>query len=705
MTGGPSPAVEQAPAESSYELPPAYLPTTLGLQELSSLDQVSSPAAAALGSFPEEQLDECRPQAVGCDETAGDSAPSPDAQTCSPTFADNSQLPADPVQTGRLPPLSVLNPDNCPLLEGIALEPTQPAAPSPTQAEPPRGFLALARTATAFKAGLVGRLQELSRSATLRPLTAVQATTEPSAEEPQPSPLTHSSTALVGRSKRGQPLQQPEVSLTPTKQHQHISGAEPVTPSAPATEVAAPVLALSPTQEPAIGLGDLSGKDPHDVAYGTVVVLGYRDITYDEKTGVETPRGRMNEDFVMRRRRSPNGIRSAAPERPQPSARHPGQHHRVTPGDLTSTTSSRYTITMTLDNRALANLQQHRASPQNVVISLQPDSETDLFQFGRRGGSGNDWQIPGKHYGNGCGPVSRYAFRILANRESKKCSLFAGGFDEKGDLFLNQKTIRWGNPPHDAFTTYGVMLWTPESRVWREVSVLGNVYELRPSQEVGGLPVPNSSNELTDGSLISIGGTTMLFRAGDYSQSSALSNDMLRQLGKLQKERYQCPVQMCTINFAYLQNEHSADAAEVGPGSATAVPAVVPVASSEAPLVFPNCGHVFNAHEQLRSRSDCPCCRVPGPGVSLRFGSHRALAISPTEGGAEQQSSTDRPTHVFNPCGHATTEDLASWWTAIAMPGMGDHIAGKWLHEKRLRCPFCGVELDSTRPAAKLFFP
>lgn len=51
-------------------------------------------------------------------------------------------------------------------------------------------------------------------------------------------------------------------------------------------------------------------------------------------------------------------------------------------------------------------------------------------------------------------PVSRYAFRILASRETGRCWVYAGGFDSKGDLFLNPHTIRWGTPSQRVFLIF-----------------------------------------------------------------------------------------------------------------------------------------------------------------------------------------------------------------------------------------------------------
>jgi hypothetical protein len=66
----------------------------------------------------------------------------------------------------------------------------------------------------------------------------------------------------------------------------------------------------------------------------------------------------------------------------------------------------------------------------------------------------------------------------------------------------------------DGFTTFGVKLWQPELKEWCEVSVLGNTYEVRGSDDdvTGRLKKNSLGNRLTDGSIIDIRGVQLLFQ-------------------------------------------------------------------------------------------------------------------------------------------------------------------------------------------------
>eukprot|EP01004_Peranema_trichophorum_P000949 NODE_1107_length_2125_cov_41.738262_g936_i0.p1 GENE.NODE_1107_length_2125_cov_41.738262_g936_i0~~NODE_1107_length_2125_cov_41.738262_g936_i0.p1 ORF type:complete len:600 (-),score=121.85 NODE_1107_length_2125_cov_41.738262_g936_i0:192-1991(-) len=419
---------------------------------------------------------------------------------------------------------------------------------------------------------------------------------------------------------------------------------------------------LPPT--PTTTISDLNEYD----CYGTLIILGYRDVLFNDVTGDEVPLSKMNEDFLLVKRKVANGIRPTSKEKDQ-SRTNTFLSERRTSQQLPT---GSYTITMTIGGKSTYQ--------QSVKIPFEPDEDSDLFQFGRKENCGNDWQISGKHYDNGCGPVSRYAFRIMADRNTRECSVAAGGFDEQGDLFLNHRTIRWGSPPHDAFTTYGLLLRHPGGN-WNEVSVLGNMYYLRPSQDIGGLPNNVETNTLKDGSIISIGGTTILYRKG--TRREATQSLMMDQLKNMQRRHLICPVEMSTIHFV-----------REGAGS------VVNVQPVEAPLIFPSCGHVFNPNPVIQSRTICPCCREEGASTNLSFVHHSGICEN------EEHSPTNcHPTYVFNPCGHATTEEVVRHWGDLPIPGMGDHIAGEWMTQPRSACPYCGNTLSTTRPYCRIYYP
>lgn len=72
-----------------------------------------------------------------------------------------------------------------------------------------------------------------------------------------------------------------------------------------------------------------------------------------------------------------------------------------------------------------------------VTVSCSADDGCDMYQLGRMEGGGNDFAVRGplhqsKPGGKVCGPVSRYAVRLLVDRAPPyRCRIFAGGFNSR----------------------------------------------------------------------------------------------------------------------------------------------------------------------------------------------------------------------------------------------------------------------------------
>ena len=66
----------------------------------------------------------------------------------------------------------------------------------------------------------------------------------------------------------------------------------------------------------------------------------------------------------------------------------------------------------------------------------------------------------------------------------------------------------------DGFTTFGIKILQPEMKTWFEVSVRGNIYYPRshytliPTEQIHTI----YENQLTDGTIINIGGISFLFQ-------------------------------------------------------------------------------------------------------------------------------------------------------------------------------------------------
>lgn len=72
-----------------------------------------------------------------------------------------------------------------------------------------------------------------------------------------------------------------------------------------------------------------------------------------------------------------------------------------------------------------------------VNIRCHADHDTDMYQLGRMQGPENDFAVQGPLYqstpsSKGCGPVSRYAARLLVERAPPyRCRIFTGGFNSR----------------------------------------------------------------------------------------------------------------------------------------------------------------------------------------------------------------------------------------------------------------------------------
>lgn len=116
--------------------------------------------------------------------------------------------------------------------------------------------------------------------------------------------------------------------------------------------------------------------------------------------------------------------------------------------------------------------------------------------------------------------------------------------------------------------------------------------------------------------------------------------------------------------------------------------------------VFPACGHVHGYHKSLDGRS-CPLCRKHGPFVPIAFAFEASIC-------------DQRPTHVFNPCGHVASHRTCRYWSNLKLVSKSHHPQYNSPSGPPARpfspdcrgliaiCPFCATHLDSTVPYSKL---
>lgn len=352
--------------------------------------------------------------------------------------------------------------------------------------------------------------------------------------------------------------------------------------------------------------------------YGQLLVLGYKEYKYVGDDGY-MPVGMNNETFSLQRRKIPNGIKAL--------------------DSNTLTPLSPYIMEGYHDNN-------------RFIVSYVSDPTTDIFQIGRSEES-NDFVIRGYcHEERGSkkytGPTSRYACRIISSRLPPYQSfLYASGFNEKKIMSLtdNKHIINCSkNNDLDVLTAFGVKLWHPQLKKWAEISLNGNVYNIRKSvDEPGGeMNDSNFTNELLDGSIIDLCGVSLVFQ-----KSPSLSKlDPITIVQELNALKIQCPVLLHSIEFQYLNPRQRAiraiknlEESMIGyqlPGPLH-IPAVdySDIDENNRSFVFPACGHgiiiifhyfiitltfisVHGFHSMLIGKS-CSLCRQQGEFVPLAF--------------------------------------------------------------------------------------
>ena len=454
-------------------------------------------------------------------------------------------------------------------------------------------------------------------------------------------------------------------------------------------------------QREALMAADQAAAEPagEGKCYGQLVVLGYKEYRVEGSTW--HPVGSRNDKFALNRRKTANGIKKHQVYLSAPATGRP----------LRSQFAS-HSVTMSVRSSAPNGAG---SVMQQVTIEYVPDDTTDMFQLGRMVVPQNDFVVRGPLHmdANGvlCGPVSRYACRIVCSRLPPfDCYIFAAGFNNERDIFLSEQAPKWrlsggggggavgsmearrmdaansqsasasfgggggggggmpaAAPPRrdgsadnegwDALTTFGVRIWKPEVGEWREVSVNGSIHEPRtqPSRQGGLLAAEDS--RLTNGTIIDLAGIQLLFEsAPSMAQSARLQPADI--MANFNARKPQCPVQMHTIRFEYDEAKRAA------------------LESDRKPFIFPACGHVHAYAPELQ-RMPCPLCRKRGPFVELKLEWEPAICKHP-------------PTVAFNPCGHIVSLETAEHWARLALPDNAPPNA-----RYRPICPFCAKPLKT----------
>ncbi|KAK2716696.1 protein pellino-like [Artemia franciscana] len=424
-----------------------------------------------------------------------------------------------------------------------------------------------------------------------------------------------------------------------------------------------------------------SRNSTSSAVYGALVIIGYNGQHPDGD------KGRRKSYFFLKKRPVPNGV--------QPSRRY----------DL-----------IAKDTNPLLLKEQHSVSftlsrTKTVVVEYSLDEETDMFQIGRSSEPPIDFVVTDIVPGNkqklnihgGVTPsitqsnsqsgrlpqstISRFACRILVERKPPyKARLYAAGFDSNRKIVLGEKATKWETETGemDGLTTNGILLMHPHGSflaqnsgmcsagMWREVSVGGTLFSLRESRSSAnrGERILGESNELKDGSLIDLCGTTLLWRSAEGMQNSPSTEAIEKLVDSLNACRPQCPVGLNTLVLPRRGGGTLKD-------------------QENQPYVYLNCGHVQGSHEwgvgQNPKERKCPICMKEGKAARLQIGLEAAF-----------YRDTSALSHAFNPCAHLATEGTVKYWALIPIPhGTKGFIAA---------CPYCTTPLEGNPGYVRLIF-
>ncbi|KAL3101262.1 hypothetical protein niasHT_028018 [Heterodera trifolii] len=452
---------------------------------------------------------------------------------------------------------------------------------------------------------------------------------------------------------------------------------------------------------PSLGPFDSSFGILSDCCYGQLILLGYGGVseTYsNHRSTTNDSSGRKH--FVkmfFKRRKEPNGIRKG-------SAMTLSRGANEAPAVKDAT---RHTVSYSYGKSG------------TVLVEYLPDSSRDMFQVGRSSEDQIDFTIVDTWLAIGSSNVSspagnsarhlrddvngqksisstisRYACRILADRDRpNKAFIFAAGFNSSKNIFLGEKATKWqkANGEFDGLTTNGVLILHPnlcnksadhdqikvfnERLLWREVSVDGDIYNLREtrsSMQKGTLAM-NETNELQDGTLIDLCGATLLWRSAEGLRRCPSREALERRLDELNAGKPQCPVNLNTLVVP--RRKHPKNSS-----------------SSKQPYVYFGCGHVQGKHTWGVNKCGsittfrCPICMVDSKGVAkLIMGMESVFHLD-----------SDCLKYSFNPCGHVASFRTVSFWSRIPLP----HGTSSFFPV----CPFCTSLLSAEKPFVRLIF-
>ncbi|OAF72069.1 E3 ubiquitin-protein ligase pellino [Intoshia linei] len=389
------------------------------------------------------------------------------------------------------------------------------------------------------------------------------------------------------------------------------------------------------------------------IVYGELVVLGYNGTIAPYRSNEGTRKSK----YVIKKRKSPNGIRVTS------SYRYRDKQRPVPPGE------NRYHIVLEKKNGI------------TLVQEYSPDPRYDIYQAGRYKTDPIDIHV------NETVPDFQREERSLRVDEKSTVSRFACRFLLERippyTAYHEKQRMPWDDDMDvDGFTPNGVLLLHPSTpefpgvAQWRELSVIGNSY----SSE--GVWIPESRNILEDCTLIDLNGVVLIWRSVIELEKGMTQPSFDQYIEDFNSKLYKCDSSKCHLKFSKCEspNENPWINFDCGHISCNVCsspireimgPTYDRVQSSDLGL-----GNTNPSSNQNRNYVRvCPVCQLESKCTQLRLGVETSLYIGnePLE-------------YCFLPCGHVSNKSTVRFWSELQIRLV------KFFTVRQ--CPFCAYPLD-----------
>lgn len=380
-------------------------------------------------------------------------------------------------------------------------------------------------------------------------------------------------------------------------------------------------------------------------------------------------------------------------------------------------------------------------TPRKIYFGTETEVVTEISddyvtrQFGYSSCEKTIWRrFPGRFLGPGV-HAPPYAFWLRIRRSSGEVEIFAGGVDSSGEMHVKKRDIistmgksstgRLVQRVDGIASRCRVLIRKPMDNTWYDVTVRGQLFcgskggpddepIMQPSKE---------TNKLVDGTMISTAGIIYLYRD---TAAMHRTQEWCSEYSVAEWASHRCPIFYTPFSpeklglsaLTYLVTLDGGGGIKLekhvrwvaqAPGNEGCIIGTFrkdEELHNDVPCVFPMCGHVIGyIKKYVAQKIECPICRTEGPYVPVRLDPVDYLVT------VDATTAPGPATHVFNPCGHCTSEANVKYWTATPqlrtrIPADRGTDYGGYIEvtDECAACPFCFVPLDRKQPYSKLFF-